>query len=766
MKEIEREAAKLAAEKFDLIIVGGGVYGVMLALEASRRNLRSLSLEKGDFCGKTSHNHLRTVHGGIRYLQSLDLLRFKHSVGERKWFLTYFPDFTGIMPCLMPLYNKGIYRKSILRAALLMNDTLSLNRNSSVKKERRIPNGKILSKDETKEIFPMIETEGLKGGAVWYDACLTEFQRFYIELLKLSCAAGASALNYINVTGLLQQKGETAGVTAVDQVTGDTIELKAPVVINATGPWARETAEIFHRDYPGLFEKRLLLWNVLFDRKALSNHALALSVKKGGGFTYFFHPWKNRLLIGTPEILVEKSADETRVPPSALKNFINDINKIVPGLNVGEKDILRIYPGILPANQKGKLTERPVFIDHGKKGGAKGLYSISGVKFTTSRLVADKTLSTIFPGKKKTTYDKILAKNKTEFHQFDYQWQPEDEKDMQVLKDIVKKEAVVHLGDLVLRRTSLGDNPRRALDILPRIRKLFNWQDKKWQQEVDLLKQQLKEGFGYKSSKLIVDGHVHVYPGYDVDKFFDSALTNMKHFSTSLYPGEENVQKILLFTEGKDNDFFNQFKKGGISLKNTDFKFKETKEECSIILTKKGEALCYILRGRQIVTKENLEVLAIASGQQIPDGLPIRDVIKKITGQKEIAVLAWGVGKWFFKRGEIIKQVIEENKSPYLFVGDNSARPGFWPLPRLFKLAKKSNIYLINGSDPLPFKEEASKVGSYGFIIEGDFNPAEPAKSFRKAVQTNPQSIRFFGSRDTTFSFFKRQAKMFLKKHL
>lgn len=268
-----------------------------------------------------------------------------------------------------------------------------------------------------------------------------------------------------------------------------------------------------------------------------------------------------------------------------------------------------------------------------------------------------------------------------------------------------------------------------------------------------------------KKSKLIVDGHVHVYPCYDIDTFFHSAVTNMEQFSASLYPGEEDMPKILLFTEGKEIDFFDQFKNNTGLSKDSPFTFKKTKEDYSLVLAKKEKPLCYILRGRQIVTKENLEVLAVAANQRIPDGLPIREVIKKIIDKKEIVVLAWGVGKWFSKRGKIIEKVIRDIQSPYLFIGDNSARPGFWPAPKLYKLAQDSGIPLINGSDPLPFAGEEKKSGSYGFTIDGEFDPAQPGESFRDALLSNPESILFYGSRDSTFSFFKRQLKMFLKKH-
>jgi glycerol-3-phosphate dehydrogenase len=486
-KDIER----CSRESYDLIIVGGGIYGIMLSYEAARRGLHSLMLEKNDFSGATSLNHLRTVHGGFRYLQSLDLPRFIESVGERKWFLKYFPQYVDVMPCMMPLYGKGIYRASILMAGLLLNDILSFYRNASIKKEKHLANGKIISKQRTCELFPGVDTDGLKNSAVWYDANIQEYQRIMMELVKIANASGNDTLNYMNVTGLLKGGQSASGVQAVDTQTGTEYEFKAPVVINATGPWNRETAEIFDRDHGSLFRKRLLLWNVLFNHEALSPYALGLMPEKGKGHTYFFHPWKNRLLLGTGEIVVQKSDTETIVPPAEMEKFINDVNKMAPGLKLTESDIQRVYSGVLPGNDKGKLANREVIFDHSSVGGPGGLYSISGVKFTTSRLVADKTLGRVFPNASKITHEEVLGRIQPGNLSFDYQWEPASEEDLNLLKGIIENESVVHLSDFILRRTSLGDHPERALRILPKIRALFDWDDPKWNEEVTILKKSL-----------------------------------------------------------------------------------------------------------------------------------------------------------------------------------------------------------------------------------------------------------------------------------
>ncbi|MCP5046857.1 MAG: hypothetical protein GY940_06775 [bacterium] len=187
-----------------------------------------------------------------------------------------------------------------------------------------------------------------------------------------------------------------------------------------------------------------------------------------------------------------------------------------------------------------------------------------------------------------------------------------------------------------------------------------------------------------------------------------------------------------------------------------------------MILTKDDKPQCYVIRGRQIVTRENLEVLAVGTARTIPDGLPIETVIEKLVENEEPAVLAWGVGKWFFKRGKIIKKMMDRYRSPYLMIGDNSGRPTFWPTPRLFKKAAAMGIPDINGSDPLPFEDDFAKVGSFGFTVEGDFNKEKPNQSLKELLITPGIDSRIdrFGFRDPFMNFFKRQSKIYIKKYL
>lgn len=267
-------------------------------------------------------------------------------------------------------------------------------------------------------------------------------------------------------------------------------------------------------------------------------------------------------------------------------------------------------------------------------------------------------------------------------------------------------------------------------------------------------------------SILLVDGHVHIYDCYDLDKFFDTAVRELEKSFGLLYRGVESVvhQKILLLTEGKGNDYFKQWQEKGTEASPHGYWFGETGEEISLELFKGEQPVGYVVRGRQIVTRENLEVLSIASSQWIPDGLPIEEVIQRLVEKEEIAVLAWGFGKWLFKRGKVISREIEKSTSQYLVVGDNSGRPVFWPTPGLFKKARKAKIPLIGGSDPLPFSQETAKVGTYGFCVEGEFDITAPARSLRDLL-VNRVPVRIFGSRDGLLSFCHRQSRIYFQKY-
>jgi glycerol-3-phosphate dehydrogenase len=494
MNKISRDIAAAAADPYDLIIIGGGIHGIMLTLEAGLRGKRALLLEKEDFNGATSWNHLRTIHGGLRYLQALDLPRYFESVAERRWFLANFPTLVKALPCLMPLYGRGLKRTSIMRAALLLNDVLSLGRNRGVLATAHLGCGRIVNRQFIASVFPQVERRGLQAGALWFDGAVPEHQRLVMEILRWACALGGTALNYVEAEDLLQHNTQVRGVRAVDHLTGIGHEFRAAVIINAAGPWCRELAQKFDRDYPTLFRRRLLLFNVLFRRKALSAYALALVPPRHPGHTYFIHNWKNHMLAGTGEVLLTDGSASLLPQPEHIAAFLADMNDAVPDLDLSEKDIEHVYPGILPTTPGGSQARREVIIDHGGHNGPQGLFSVSGAKYTTARFVANRSLRRIFPSaaRKKSPLPPAEANSGRGCFAFD--WNPAEAgpEALGFIRTMIEEEAVVHLDDLLFRRCGLGENRRRLMELLPHLRPLFYWNDLRWQQECARVKKLLE----------------------------------------------------------------------------------------------------------------------------------------------------------------------------------------------------------------------------------------------------------------------------------
>ena len=491
MTTINRNPETAESEHYDLIIIGGGIYGAMLLLEASQQNQRALLIEKQDFGAETSYNSLRIIHGGLRYLQTLDLVRFRESVAERQWFLRTFPELVKPMPCLMPLYNQGVKRPAVLKAALLLNDLLTARRNNNVPRKNAIDNGRILNTTETRQLFPGVNNDGLTGAALWYDAHAPDTQRIIMETLHWACSLGSQAFNYVEVTDILKSGNTVNGVRASDIETGKTYEYHCNTIINATGPYSRNFSERFDRDIPELFRPSLA-WNIRFNCPTPSSHALALTPDRPGALTYFLHPWKGRLFAGMWHEPYRGQISAPPVPDEKLiESFIDDMNQMMPDANLSMDNVEHIYAGYLPVTKEGgtELSKRAVIYAHGSKGGPKGRFSISGIKFTTARKEAERILKYILG---KVNSNRKYRPNQTlasEITCAEYDWMPQTEDTgwKNDLKALIKNESVLHLDDLIYRRTSIGDNPHRMRALAEEIAALFDWDEARKQRELSTL---------------------------------------------------------------------------------------------------------------------------------------------------------------------------------------------------------------------------------------------------------------------------------------
>jgi glycerol-3-phosphate dehydrogenase len=479
---ITRDPVTAARREHDVAVIGGGIYGACLTLEAARRGLRPILLERGDFGEATSWNTLRILHGGLRYLQTLDLRRFRESVNERRWFCRTFPELVRPQECVMPLYGEGLKRRSVFGAALLANDLLSCRRNAGVDSAKRIGRGRLLSVGETVSRFPLVDRRELRGAGLWYDATMLNSQRVLIEILHWACSLGATVLNYVEATDLASHRGAISAVRTRDTIDGRTYTFSSRVVCNCAGPWSAKLAARFDGSTPELFRPSLA-FNVLLDCDPPCTSAVAVAPRpprKSAGPVYFLYPAFGRLLAGTAHLPWQGRLERPQPTMDQIEQFLSDLNASIPHLNVRLGQVIRVFAGLLPVTDEGTadLSVRPLILDHGHGGGPQGLVSVSGVKFTTARLVAERTLTTLgrYLGRLPVRSN---AHRPPPASGIDFD-RPGScapgSAEAGALTTLVKEEAVMTLDDLLYRRTNWAITERNIDALRRRVSNALGWQ--------------------------------------------------------------------------------------------------------------------------------------------------------------------------------------------------------------------------------------------------------------------------------------------------
>ena len=267
--------------------------------------------------------------------------------------------------------------------------------------------------------------------------------------------------------------------------------------------------------------------------------------------------------------------------------------------------------------------------------------------------------------------------------------------------------------------------------------------------------------FSQDNQLILADAHVHIYDCFNLSKLLNSAWNNFQKFA-SKQGCSENFTAVLFLTEIGPQACFKKFldrdpNQTNTSISRDDWTFHPTQEGLSLYASKQSDRGIFLIAGRQIVTAENLEVLALITDRSFEDGLPLEETIEAILSEGGIPVLPWGVGKWMGSRGKLLNNFLEANSFPILFLGDNSGRPIFWRRPFTFQLAEKKGLRILPGTDPLPLASEFSRPGSFGFTIQGSLSREEPGKQIKQMLLDSTTNIQAYGSLETPLRFIRNQ---------
>jgi glycerol-3-phosphate dehydrogenase len=407
---MKRDLKKISGTEYDLIVIGGGIFGICAVWDAALRGLSVALLERGDFSHASSANHFKMVHGGIRYLQHGDIHRVRESSRERSALLRIAPHLVKPIPIVIPTFGHGLKGKEILGTGLFLYDLLTLDRNAGIGDNgKRIPRGRFITTDEIKRLFPDVGKKGLTGGVVFYDGQIYNPPRLGISFLRSAYEAGADAANYIEATGFLRDGNRIIGVQARDVLTDETIEVRGKCVLNTAGAWADRLLRgeaglqlspepIFSRDLAFVVKRTL-------DEK----HGLTLLIRSKdadavvdrGGRHIFLMPWRGHTLVGVWHSIYRGDPDEISVTEEELRGYIDEVNDAYPELALGLEEITMVNIGLTlfgeVTQQKTAISfgKRSLLIDHGRTHGVEGLVTLIGVRATTARGMAEKAVEII-----------------------------------------------------------------------------------------------------------------------------------------------------------------------------------------------------------------------------------------------------------------------------------------------------------------------------------------------------------------------------------
>ncbi|NOY63662.1 MAG: FAD-dependent oxidoreductase [Gammaproteobacteria bacterium] len=217
---MKRNLSALRQKKFDLIVVGGGIYGSCAALDAAQRGLSVAIIERGDFCSATSANSFKIIHGGIRYMQHGDISHVRQSAQARSFLLRTAPHLTRPFPVVVPTYGYGMKSKGIMRIAMALYDMITCDRNRDIKDPaRHVPPGYCLSREEVMQRYPDVDQDGLSGAAVFHDGQMYNPPRLVLAFVRAAAELGAEAANYVEATGFIREGRRITGVIARDVLT-------------------------------------------------------------------------------------------------------------------------------------------------------------------------------------------------------------------------------------------------------------------------------------------------------------------------------------------------------------------------------------------------------------------------------------------------------------------------------------------------------------------------------------------------------------------
>ncbi len=478
---------ELASGTFDLLVIGGGITGAGIARDAAMRGLRTALVDKDDFASGTSSRSSRLIHGGIRYLERAELGLVRQSVRERETLLRIAPEIVKSQEFTWPVYAGARIPLWKLRTGLRIYDFLATGANAE--------SHQTLSSDEVIEREPSLRRDGLRGGCVYHDARASD-SRLTLANVRSAAAAGAVTLNHAEALRPLSRDRSEWLAIVCDPLSGEDVEVRARIVVNATGPWRLDLERRGHeRGAPRRRGSRGAHITVPSER--IGNREALTLLSPVDGRVMFVLPFGSHVLIGTTDTWTDESPDEVRASAEDIEYLLASANAFLPEAKLGPADIVGSWAGIRPlvAMTSNGLPSR-VSREHAVTRTGPGVINVTGGKLTTYRVVAADVVDEVERdlGRKRkrapTAEQELPGSERADALRSLIQVEPDlaapimrgSAHMLAELRYAVEEEMAWTLSDLLMRRTGVAferaDAGRAAAEaIAPQVAEWLGWSD-------------------------------------------------------------------------------------------------------------------------------------------------------------------------------------------------------------------------------------------------------------------------------------------------
>jgi glycerol-3-phosphate dehydrogenase len=360
------------SQPWDVLVIGGGATGLGAAVEAASRGYRTLLVERADFAKETSSRSTKLVHGGVRYLEQMNVTLVLDALRERGHMLRNAPHLVHDLSFVVPAYSYASlpYYGMGLKLYERLSGKLSFGRSQ------------MLSRKTTLEMLPGVKSEGLRGGILYHDGQFDD-SRYAVTLLRTLEDLGGAAVNYVEATGVIKRGGKIAGIRARDKEEGVDFEIQAKAVVNATGVHVEQIIGFDSSTHRSLLAVSQGTHFVL-PRSFLPGDTALMIPKTADGRVLFAIPWHGALLVGTTDVPVDSSSPEPRALPEEKAFLCEHIGRYMDHAPRPE-EILSVFSGLRPLVRKGDAKTSKLSRDHTILVSPTGLVTVTGGKWTTYR---------------------------------------------------------------------------------------------------------------------------------------------------------------------------------------------------------------------------------------------------------------------------------------------------------------------------------------------------------------------------------------------